>query len=250
MILGTGVGAASWCAWSGARRRANAIAGEWGHSRCPCRRATSAPAGLLLRPLRLCRNLPERPGHGLPITPGERRGAAPEAIVAGAAAGDAACEATLRRYEARLARALAGVINLLDPDVIVLGGGLSNLARLYAHVPRHWAAHVFSDQVDTRLPGGHPRRIRPGSTGNWPVVAVSEPRGECRPARTSCCNRAQDDALRVATDFPAGERRFCVFLQFPDVSTPTEIQSPCGPRTLSHPSQPDDPDGEACLANV
>jgi fructokinase len=61
------------------------------------------------------------------------------------------CEATLQRYEARLARALAQVINILDPDVIVLGGGLSNIDRLYENVPRLWGAQVFSDHVATRL---------------------------------------------------------------------------------------------------
>ncbi|MCX7169425.1 MAG: ROK family protein, partial [Proteobacteria bacterium] len=76
---------------------------------------------------------------------------APPDILARAVAGDAACEATLQRYEERLARALAGVINLLDPDIIVLGGGLSNIARLYDRVPKLWAEHVFSDQVLTRL---------------------------------------------------------------------------------------------------
>ena len=65
--------------------------------------------------------------------------------------GDAACEATLARYESRMARALASIINVLDPDVIVLGGGLSKLARLYANVPAQWGAWVFSDRVDTRL---------------------------------------------------------------------------------------------------
>jgi fructokinase len=77
--------------------------------------------------------------------------ATPEAIVARAVAGDAACESSLARYEQRLARALAQVINLLDPDVIVLGGGLSNLPRLYANVPSLWGPFVFSDRVDTRL---------------------------------------------------------------------------------------------------
>ena len=57
----------------------------------------------------------------------------------------------MARCEERLARALAGVINVLDPDVIVLGGGLSNIASLYENVPRLWGAHVFSDRVDTRL---------------------------------------------------------------------------------------------------
>src|SRR5438552_2223485 len=58
---------------------------------------------------------------------------------------------SLRRYEERLARALATVINLLDPDVIVLGGGMSNIERLYGEVPRLWRRHVFSDRVTTRL---------------------------------------------------------------------------------------------------
>ena len=60
-------------------------------------------------------------------------------------------EKTLLRYIERLARALAGVINVLDPDVIVLGGGMSNVGRLYAEVPRLWGRHVFSDHVATRL---------------------------------------------------------------------------------------------------
>ena len=68
-----------------------------------------------------------------------------------AAAGYEPCGTTLRRYEERLARALAQVINLLDPDVIVLGGGLSNIASLYENVPRLWGRYVFSDRVDTQL---------------------------------------------------------------------------------------------------
>ncbi len=57
----------------------------------------------------------------------------------------------MARYEERLARALGSVINLLDPDVIVLGGGLSNIAALYEAVPALWAPYVFSDRVATRL---------------------------------------------------------------------------------------------------
>ena len=59
--------------------------------------------------------------------------------------------AVMACYEHRMARALAGVINVLDPDVIVLGGGLSNVDRLYANVPRLWTPFVFSDHVDTPL---------------------------------------------------------------------------------------------------
>ena len=73
----------------------------------------------------------------------------PEEIVRRAAAGDDACEASLRRYDARMARALASLVNVLDPDVIVLGGGLSNLSRLYQTVPALLPRWVFSDRIDT-----------------------------------------------------------------------------------------------------
>jgi fructokinase len=75
----------------------------------------------------------------------------PPAIVGAAADGDAAAEAALRRYEHRLARGLASVINLLDPQAIVLGGGLSQLERLYTAVPAIWDRYVFSDTVRTVL---------------------------------------------------------------------------------------------------
>ncbi|MHB8914535.1 MAG: ROK family protein, partial [Thiobacillus sp.] len=74
-----------------------------------------------------------------------------EEIVQQATDKDGACSKTLARYEERLARALAGVINLLDPNVIVFGGGLSNIPRLYDTVPRLWPRYVFSDRVDTKL---------------------------------------------------------------------------------------------------
>ena len=63
----------------------------------------------------------------------------------------AEANAALERYEHRLARALASVINVIDPDVIVLGGGLSNMTRLYDRVPEQWQQWVFSDRVDTSL---------------------------------------------------------------------------------------------------
>ena len=72
-------------------------------------------------------------------------------IAAHAAAGEPAAVATLDGYMARLARALAQVINLIDPDVIVLGGGLSKIAAVYSQVPLQWGRHVFSDHVATRL---------------------------------------------------------------------------------------------------
>ena len=87
---------------------------------------------------------------------------------------DSACSKTLARYEERLARALAGVINLLDPDVIVLGGGLSNIARLYDTVPRLWPRYVFSDHVDTKLVApkfGDSSGVR-GAAWLWPGSAI------------------------------------------------------------------------------
>jgi fructokinase len=75
----------------------------------------------------------------------------PADIVSAAVAGDVQAESTLERYEGRLARALASVVNLLDPDVVVLGGGLSNISGLYTSVPRLWSDWAFSDRLDTRL---------------------------------------------------------------------------------------------------
>jgi fructokinase len=74
-----------------------------------------------------------------------------EQVVAQAEAGDERALATLARYEDRLARALSMVINLIDPDVIVLGGGVSSVERLYRSVPALWDAWVFSDRIDTKL---------------------------------------------------------------------------------------------------
>jgi fructokinase len=95
---------------------------------------------------------------------------APE-IVARAEAGDAVCEAALRRYEDRMARSLAHVINILDPDVIVLGGGMSNVRRLYDNVPKLWGRYVFSDRVATRLVAplhGDSSGVR-GAAWLWPI---------------------------------------------------------------------------------
>jgi fructokinase len=80
---------------------------------------------------------------------GERLSA--EAIAARAAQGDTPAAAALDVYEGRMARALASVINVLDPDVIVLGGGVSRIDRLYANVPARWSSYVFSDHADTPL---------------------------------------------------------------------------------------------------
>lgn len=156
VILGTGVGGGIVI-----RRQvlvgANAIAGEWGHNPLPRLAAADQPA-----PHCYCghRGCIETYLSGPGLTADHARHTAETldaaSIECRAAAGDAACEATLRRYEDRLGRALAGVINILDPQVIVLGGGLSNMQRLYRHLPACCAPYVFSDAVDTRfLPPVH-----------------------------------------------------------------------------------------------
>lgn len=147
VILGTGVGGGIVIDGK-VLAGANAIAGEWGHNPLP----GEHHQGNCYCGRRGCIEL-YLSGPGLAADHRRVTGAdcSPQRIAERAAAGDADCEAALRRYEARLAKALATAINLLDPDVIVLGGGLSNIDRLYANVPRLWGEHVFSDQVATRL---------------------------------------------------------------------------------------------------
>ena len=72
-------------------------------------------------------------------------------IIDAATKGNKSALASLERYERRMAKALASVINIIDPEVIVLGGGMSNVSRLYTNVPKIWQDYVFSDQVATKL---------------------------------------------------------------------------------------------------
>lgn len=150
-ILGTGVGGGlvvDGRVWAGA----NAMAGEWGHNPLPVRDHATGPSPVCgcgrigcieayLSGPALARDHAQVTGEALPA----------ETIAARAQAGDVACGETLARYERRLAAALAGVINLLDPDVIVLGGGLSRIERLYRNVPAQWSAHTYLAPQATRL---------------------------------------------------------------------------------------------------
>jgi len=151
VILGTGVGG-GWVVHGRVLDGANGIAGEWGHNPLPWPRDDERPGAACYCGRRGCIET-WLSGPGLTRDHAARAGSSRSAdgIVAAALAGDPIAEDTLIRYEDRLARALAHAINVVDPDVIVLGGGLSNVARLYANVPRLWGAYVFSDRVDTRL---------------------------------------------------------------------------------------------------
>ena len=153
VILGTGVGGAIVV-----RERvltgANRIAGEWGHNplpypdeetrpppRCYCGRQGCVETWLSGPSLAA-----DHARHG-----GEALTAKQIAERAQAGDGDCDCAATLTRYHRRLAKALAQVINIVDPTVIVLGGGLSNIESLYTAVPALWGEYIFSDQVHTQL---------------------------------------------------------------------------------------------------
>jgi len=145
VILGTGVGGGI-VVRGEVLTGPNAIAGEWGHNPLPLPTAADLPLPVCYCGRAGCIEAflsgPSLARDHLKVT-GEKL--APEEIV------KAGKEATLARYEERLARALASVINLLDPDVIVLGGGMSNVQRLYRSVPTLWTRQVFSDHISTRL---------------------------------------------------------------------------------------------------
>jgi len=151
VILGTGVGGGI-VAHGRILEGPNAIAGEWGHNPLPLPDADDLPLPACYCGRAGCiETYLSGPGMAADHRRVTREALEAVDIVARAGQGDARCEATLARYERRLARALAGVINIVDPDVIVLGGGLSNVDRLYARVPALWGAQIFSDEVRTRL---------------------------------------------------------------------------------------------------
>jgi fructokinase len=151
VILGTGVGGAIVI-----DRRplagANAIAGEWGHNPLPGIDAADGPPAVCgcgrtgcieswLNGAALARDYRAIAGREI--------GASEIARLA--EQGDAAAAGALARYQRRLASALAGIVNILDPNVIVLGGGLSAIASLYAEVPKLWAPLVVAPEPKTRL---------------------------------------------------------------------------------------------------
>jgi len=150
-ILGTGVGGGivlDGRLWTGA----NAIAGEWGHDEMPSRTELDLPDTHCYCGRRRC---VETYLSGPALAADHARGgAAPlgaRAIVALARSGEPGAKATMARFYNRLASALASVVNVLDPDVIVLGGGLSNIDELYGEVAALLPGHVFSDRCTTPI---------------------------------------------------------------------------------------------------
>ncbi len=151
VILGTGVGGGIVVEGRVLTGR-QAIAGEWGHNPLPWPRASELPGPRCYCGRYGCvETFLSGPGMARDYGESSENPPAPEEIVQLAQAGEQRAEACLARFEHRLARGLAHVINILDPDVIVLGGGLSGIGRLYEGVPRLWQEFVFSDRVDTPL---------------------------------------------------------------------------------------------------
>jgi fructokinase len=149
VILGTGVGGGL-VTRGGLREGHNRIAGEWGHAPLPWMRAEEYPGPACWCGRRGCiETFCAGPAlAALADGPGARDAST---LPARAAAGEATAQAALARHADQLARALAMVIDILDPDCIVLGGGLSNMAHLYIQVPALWPRYVFSDAVTTPL---------------------------------------------------------------------------------------------------
>src|SRR5262245_27945053 len=149
VILGTGVGGGV-VVDGRVLAGANAIAGEWGHNALPWPDEHEWPGPPCYCGRRGCIEV-FLCGKGLQMAYGAADPPEARAIADAAAAGDTRASDALAIYVRRLAKALATVVNVLDPDVIVLGGGLSNIDALYAKVPEEWTRWVFSDRVDTRL---------------------------------------------------------------------------------------------------
>ncbi len=170
VILGTGVGGGI-VIGGRIHAGANLIGGEWGHNPLPWPDADEWPGRPCYCGKRGCAET-FLSGSGLTADHSAATGQelTAEQVLAAADSGDQAAEATLRRYERRLAKALTAVINLLDPEVIVLGGGLSNIDRLYRNVPPLWSDYAFTDHLSTQL---RPARHGPaggvrGAAWLWP----------------------------------------------------------------------------------
>ncbi len=151
VILGTGTGGGV-VVRGEVLTGANAIAGEWGHNPLPAPEADERPGPSCYCGRRGCiETFLSGPGLAQAYRARTGREVRAEDLVSRAASGDSDARVVLDRWTARLARALAGVINILDPDVVVVGGGLSRLPHIYRDVPAMWGRWVFSDSVRTVL---------------------------------------------------------------------------------------------------
>ncbi|MGD9386228.1 MAG: ROK family protein, partial [Thioalkalispiraceae bacterium] len=151
VIIGTGTGGGI-CVNQHVVTGANAIGGEWGHNPLPWPRDDERPGLPCFCGQHGCIET-FLSGTGLTKHYNAAGGKAQRTqdIMQQLEAGEALAAKVINDYEDRMARALAHVINILDPEVVVLGGGLSNISRLYDNVPKLWGKYIFSDHVATRL---------------------------------------------------------------------------------------------------
>ena len=155
VILGTGCGGAI-CVNGEVLPGANAIAGEWGHMPLPWPMDDERPGNLCYCGKYGCQETwLAGPGIERDFAANSGRKLPAAEIARLALAGDVEADQSLGRLEHRLARALANVVQLLDPDVIVVGGGVSNIQRLYANVPQLWGEFITSDTITTLLRSSH-----------------------------------------------------------------------------------------------
>jgi len=150
-ILGTGAGSGI-VVNKQLVRGPNAISGEWGHNPLPWPRADELPGPECYCGLKGCNEtFISGTGLNLDYTRSGGQNIPAEDIIARADGGDDIARGSVARYIDRLARATAAIINVIDPHVIVFGGGMSKVERFYTEVPKLWPTYVFSDTVVTRL---------------------------------------------------------------------------------------------------
>ena len=151
VILGTGVGGGI-AVRGQVLNGPNGIAGEWGHNPLPWPERDEWPGPPCYCGRSGCiETFLSGPGLTRDYVSAGGEAIAAVEIAACAERGDPQAKASLNRYADRLARGLASIVNVLDPDAIVLGGGLSNVEMLYTAIPTRWSRFIFSDRVDTRL---------------------------------------------------------------------------------------------------
>lgn len=151
VIIGTGTGAGI-CINRQPLVGCNAIGGEWGHNPLPWPKTDELPGQPCYCGKQGCiETWLSGPGFTRCYQNVGGKAQNPQEILAQVEAGNEQAERTLQEYEDRLARSLASIINIIDPDVIILGGGMGNIDRLYKNVPKLWSQYVFSDYVDTQL---------------------------------------------------------------------------------------------------
>lgn len=151
VIVGTGTGGGVYVRGRSVVGK-NAIGGEWGHNPLPWPKKDEYPGRDCYCGKKGCiETWLSGPGFAHDHRMSTGQDLSSHEIVKLAEQGDNFAEASLERYEERMAKSLASVINILDPEIIVLGGGMSNIQRLYNNVPKLWTSYVFSDRVDTRL---------------------------------------------------------------------------------------------------